>query len=141
MIKKQFIFFLVVIFIFLFNFVYTIADEIRMPNGNEISPFVRGDNNGYLLDSDKMYILYYVADGKFATIQYKQSFFSYFACKQPVVAMNIYSAPWFDKRWVLIKKTGIDIIPGQTQLILTKGVYKFEIKNYGECASAIFKVK
>jgi len=107
------------------------ADEIRMPTGNEIVPLTRGESSGILMSSNKMYTLYYVADGKPATLQYSQPFFAFFAGKMPVVAMSVYYAPWFDKKYTLVKNTGIDIIARKINLPQKAGVYKFEFKTYG----------
>lgn len=121
------------------------ADVIKMPTGNEIVPIVRGDNPGYLMDDGKMYTIYYVADGKTATIKYSESFGSYFFGKRnnenSLIAMNIYYAPWFDKPYTLVKKTGIDLFTQKTSLSKTEGVYKFEFKSYGHNWAAVnFKV-
>ena len=115
------------------------ADEIRMPTGKEISPLVRGESRGILMDPGKMYTLYYVADGKSATLEYSQPIFAYFVGKMPVVAMSIYYAPWFDKKYTLVKNTGIDLISKKISLPEKSGVYKFEFKTYGNWAAVNFK--
>lgn len=53
------------------------GDEIRASTGNEIVPILRGESRGVLMDPDKMYTLYYVTDGRPATIQYSESWGSY----------------------------------------------------------------
>lgn len=121
------------------------ADEIKMPTGNEIVPLIRGENRGILMDPDKLYTLYYVADGKSATLQYSESFASYFFGKRnnekSLIAMSIYYAPWFDKKYTLVKNVQIWLISEKTSLPQKQGVYKFEFKAYGHDWAAVnFKV-
>ena len=96
------------------------ADVIKMPTGNEIVPLVRGENRGILMSPDTTYTLYYLPDGWPATLQYSQSLASYFFGKNGngnfIVAMSIYYAPWFDKNYSLVKKTGIDLFRQKTSL-------------------------
>lgn len=133
------------IFILCFFLAFVNADEIRKPTGSEIIPLVRGENRGILMDPGKTYTLYYVADGKPATLQYLQSLSSYFLGKKNnerfLVAMSIYYAPWFDKKYTLVKNTGIDLFRQKTNLPEKAGVYKFEFKCYGcNWAAVNFKV-
>lgn len=136
-IKLIFIFELIILIsLFIcFNLYFVRADVIKNPTGNEIIPLVRGDNPGVLMSSDTIYTLYYVADGKPAIIQYSESFFSYVFGKKnnqnSLIALSIYYAPWFDKKYTLVKNTGIDLFTQKTSLSQTKGVYKFEFKCYG----------
>ena len=121
------------------------ADTISKPTGNEIIPLERGENRGILMDPGKMYTLYYVADGKPATIQYSESFSSYFFGKKSneksLIAMSIYSAPWFDQKYTLVKNTNIDLFTQKTSLPQKQGIYKFEFKAYGHSWAAVnFKV-
>ncbi len=142
--KKILIFFIGIFFLFIF-LSFVSADEIQAPKGNEIVPLVRGDNLGVLMSPDTTYTLYYIADGKSATIQYSESFASYFFGKRnnekSLIAMSIYYAPWFDQKYTLVKNTGIDLFTQKTSLLQTKGVYKFEFKCYGHNWAAVnFKV-
>lgn len=132
--------FFISIFILCFLLAFVNADEIRMPMGNEISPLVRGESRGILMDPDTMYTLYYISDGKPATLQYSQPFLAYFVEKMPVVAMSIYYAPWVDKKYTSVKNTGIDFIPKKISLPQKEGLYKFEFKTYGNWDAVTFKV-
>lgn len=133
--SKKLLLFVIGVIILVNILVLVKADVIKMPTGNEIVPLVRGDNPGILMSPDITYIKYYVADGRSATIQYSQSIASYFFGKKDnqnfIVAMSIYYAPWFDKKYTLIKNTGIDLFTQKTSLPQTSGVYKFEFKCYG----------
>ena len=143
--KKQILIFIIGIIFFINIIGFISADTIQKPTGNEIVPLIRGDNPGILMDSGKMYTLYYVADGKPATIQYSESFASYFFGKKSnqnsLIALSIYSAPWFDKKYTLVKNTNIDLFTKKTSLSLKQGVYKFEFKAYGhDWASVNLKI-
>ena len=137
-----FIFGVVVLSFFLAN-IY--ADVIQKPTGKEIVPLTRGENRGILMDPDTMYTLYYISDGKPATIQYSESFASYFFGKNnngnSLIALSIYSAPWFDQKYSLVKNTQIWFLTDKTSLPKTSGLYKFEFKAYGHDWAAVnFKV-
>jgi len=146
--KKQLIFILLSTFILLFCLIsinFISADTISKPTGNEIVPLSRGENRGVLMDPDKMYTLYYLPDGKSASVTYSESFGSYFFGKNnngnSLIAMSIYYAPWFDQKYTLVKNTQIWFISEKTSLSQKQGVYQFEFKAYGHDWAAVnFKV-
>jgi len=121
------------------------ADTIGMPTGNEIVPITRYESRWVLMDPGKTYTIYYVADGKPATMEYKESLSSYLLGKnsneKSIIAMSIYYALWFDKSYSSVKNTAIDLFPQKTSLPNTQGVYKFEYRAYGHSWAYVnFKV-
>ena len=128
---------------FLFSSIH--ADTISKPTGKEIVPLSRGENRGILMDPDTMYTLYYVTDGKSASVTYSESFASYFFGKNnngnSIIPLSIYYAPWFDQKYTLVKNTQIWLISEKTSLPQKQGVYKFEFKAYShDWAAVSFKV-
>lgn len=99
----------------------------------------RGQEKGWFLDPGDTLIVYYYPDGSSSTVAWKNNWF-YWLTNEPYTTINIYCASSSGGPWSWMYVSSVAPYYKNLPLFLSKGAYKFEIKNYIKGDTVYLKV-
>lgn len=99
----------------------------------------RGQEKGWFLDPGDILTVYYYPNGRSSTVAWKNNWF-YWLNNDPSTYINIYCASGSNGPWYWMYVDSVAPYYRSLPLWLSKGAYKFVIKNYTKGDIVVLKV-